>query len=199
MKVFVAGATGALGRQLVPAAGGARARGRGHDPRAESKQDLLRELGARPVVADALDPDAVARAVAEAEPEVIVHQLTAISGDARPAPLRPRLRADQPAAHRGHRPPARRRPRRRRRSASSPRAYAGWPYARTGGPVKTEDDPLDPDPPGADAQRRSTAIRHLEAGGDRRRLDRGDRAALRRLLRARHVARPRAERRAWSR
>ena len=46
--------------------------------RSESKQDLLRGLGARPVVADALDPDAVARAVAEAEPDVIVHQLTAI-------------------------------------------------------------------------------------------------------------------------
>jgi hypothetical protein len=40
----------------------------------------LRALGARPVVADALDPDAVASMVAEAEPEVIVHQLTALSG-----------------------------------------------------------------------------------------------------------------------
>ena len=48
--------------------------------RSASKQDLVRSLGARPVVADALDPDAVARAVASAEPEVIVHQLTALSG-----------------------------------------------------------------------------------------------------------------------
>ena len=40
----------------------------------------MRSLGARPAVADALDPDAVAQAVAEAEPEVIVHQLTALSG-----------------------------------------------------------------------------------------------------------------------
>jgi hypothetical protein len=46
-----------------------------------SKQDLMRSLGARPVVADALDPDAVAQAVASAEPEVIVHQLTALSGE----------------------------------------------------------------------------------------------------------------------
>jgi nucleoside-diphosphate-sugar epimerase len=48
--------------------------------RSASKQDLLRGLGARPVVADALDPEAVAQAVASAEPEVIVHQLTALSG-----------------------------------------------------------------------------------------------------------------------
>jgi nucleoside-diphosphate-sugar epimerase len=79
MKVFVAGATGALGRQLVP-----QLVARGHEvvgmTRTASKQDGLRALGARPVVADALDPDAVAQAVASAEPEVIVHQLTALSG-----------------------------------------------------------------------------------------------------------------------
>ena len=48
--------------------------------RTESKQELVRSLGAHPVVAEALDPDAVAQAVASAEPEVIVHQLTALSG-----------------------------------------------------------------------------------------------------------------------
>jgi nucleoside-diphosphate-sugar epimerase len=78
MKVFVAGATGALGKQLVP-----RLVSRGHEvvgmTRTPSKTDLLRSLGARPVVADALDPDAVGRAVSEAEPDVIVHQLTALS------------------------------------------------------------------------------------------------------------------------
>ena len=41
-------------------------------------------------------------------------------------------------------------------------SYAGWPYARSGGPVKTEEDPLDPAPAGRDARARSTAIRHLE-------------------------------------
>jgi nucleoside-diphosphate-sugar epimerase len=79
MNVFVAGATGALGRALVP-----QLVARGHAvvgmTRSASNQDLVRSLGARPVVADALDPDAVARAVAAAEPDVIVHQLTALSG-----------------------------------------------------------------------------------------------------------------------
>jgi hypothetical protein len=80
MKVFVAGATGVLGRELVP-----RLVARGHEvagmTRSASKRDLVRSLGARPVVADALDPDAVAQAVASAEPEVMVHQLTALSGE----------------------------------------------------------------------------------------------------------------------
>src|ERR671918_260987 len=80
MKVFVAGATGALGRQLVP-----RLVANGHDvvgmTRSPEKRDLVRSLGATPAVADALDPDAVAGAVADAEPEVIVHQLTALGGD----------------------------------------------------------------------------------------------------------------------
>src|SRR4051812_44095245 len=79
MKVLVAGATGALGKQLLPRLVTGR-----HDvfgiTRSASKQDDLRALGARPIVADALDPDQVARAVAEAEPDVIVHELTALSG-----------------------------------------------------------------------------------------------------------------------
>jgi 2-alkyl-3-oxoalkanoate reductase len=79
MKVFVAGASGALGRQLVP-----RLVANGHDvtgmTRNQYKRDLVRSLGARPAVADALDPDAVAQAVAAAEPEVIVHELTGLSG-----------------------------------------------------------------------------------------------------------------------
>jgi nucleoside-diphosphate-sugar epimerase len=77
MRVFVAGATGAIGRQLVP-----RLVEAGHEvhgmTRSESKQAMLFELGAVPVVADALDPDQVAEAVGRAKPDVIVHQLTAI-------------------------------------------------------------------------------------------------------------------------
>src|SRR3954468_4810251 len=79
MKVFVAGATGVLGRALV-----SQLVARGHEvvgmTRSASKQDLIRSAGARPVVADALNPDAVAQAVASSGPEVIVHELTALSG-----------------------------------------------------------------------------------------------------------------------
>jgi nucleoside-diphosphate-sugar epimerase len=77
MRVFVAGATGAIGAQLVP-----RLVAAGHEvhgmTRSEAKQDLLYELGAVPVVADVLDADQVAEAVGHARPDVIVHQLTAI-------------------------------------------------------------------------------------------------------------------------
>src|SRR5215831_10985045 len=77
MRVFLAGATGAIGRQLVP-----RLVAAGHEvhgmTRSESKQVMLDELGAVPVVADAFDADQVADAVGRAKPDVIVHQLTAI-------------------------------------------------------------------------------------------------------------------------
>jgi nucleoside-diphosphate-sugar epimerase len=79
VKVFVAGATGVRGRGLV-----ARLVARGHEvvglTGTVSKQDLVRSLGAGPVVVDALVPDAVAEAVASAGPGVVVHQLTALSG-----------------------------------------------------------------------------------------------------------------------
>jgi nucleoside-diphosphate-sugar epimerase len=79
MRVFVAGATGAIGRQLVP-----RLVAAGHEvhgmTRSESKRRLVRDMGAVPVVADALDAEQVAAAVARVRPDVIVHQLTAIPG-----------------------------------------------------------------------------------------------------------------------
>jgi nucleoside-diphosphate-sugar epimerase len=152
MKVFVAGATGALGRELVP-----QLVARGHEvvgmTRTASKQGGLRALGARPVVADALDPDAVAQAVASAEPEVIVHQLTALSGktsirDARhpersaAATMTNRLRTEAT----DHLLAAGRAVGARRFVAQS---FGAFRWARTGGPVQTEADPLDPDPPGA--------------------------------------------------
>jgi 2-alkyl-3-oxoalkanoate reductase len=151
MKIFVAGATGALGRVLVP-----QLVARGHEvvgmTRSESKQDLVRSLGARPVVADALDPDAVAQAVASAEPEAIVHELTSLSGpmsmrDARHperfegAIMTNRLRTEATdhllAAGRGVGA--------RRFVAQS---FGAFRFARSGGPVQTEADPLDPDAPG---------------------------------------------------
>ena len=152
MKVFVAGATGVLGRALVPLLVA-----RGHEvvgmTRNASKQDQLRSLGARPVVADALDPDAVAQAVASAEPEVIVHQLTALSGkmsvkDMRHperSPLatmtnRLRTEATDHLLAAGFAVGARR---------FVAQSFAAFRWARTGGPVQTESDPLDPDPPAA--------------------------------------------------
>jgi nucleoside-diphosphate-sugar epimerase len=150
MKVFVAGATGVLGRVLVP-----QLVARGHAvvgmTRSESKQDLVRSLGACPVVADALDPDAVAEAVASAEPEVIVHQLTALSGpmsvrDARHperfigAIMTNRLRTEGT----DHLLAAGRAVGARRVVAQS---FGAFRWARTSGSVLTESDPLDPNPP----------------------------------------------------
>jgi nucleoside-diphosphate-sugar epimerase len=128
--------------------------------RSAEKQDLVRSLGARPVVADALDPEQVARAVAEAEPDVIVHQLTALSGDfdmrklERFFALTNRLRTEGT----DHLLAAGRAVGVKRFVAQS---YAGWPGARTGGPVKTEDDPLDPNPPEA-LRATLDAIHYLE-------------------------------------
>src|SRR4051812_38180826 len=159
MKIFVAGATGAIGRLLVP-----QLVARGHDvvgmTRSASKADLVRSLGARPAVADALDPDAVARAVASAEPEVIVHQLTALSAEFdmrridRFFETTNRLRTEGT----DHLLAAGRAVGARRFVAQS---FAGWPAARTGGPVKGEDAPLDPHPP-ARLRGMLDAIRHLE-------------------------------------
>jgi nucleoside-diphosphate-sugar epimerase len=159
MKVFVAGATGALGRVLLPqlVAGGHEVVGLTRTP---PKQDLIRGLGARPAVADALDPDAVARAVGEAEPEVIVHQLTALSASLdmrhieRDFAETNRLRTEGT----DHLLAAGRAVGVRRFVAQS---FAGWPFARTGGPVKDESDPLDPTPPAA-LRTTLEAIRHLE-------------------------------------
>jgi 2-alkyl-3-oxoalkanoate reductase len=150
MKVFVAGATGVVGRALVP-----RLVARGHEvvgmTKSPSKQDLVRNLGARPVVTDALDREAVAKAVASAEPEVIVHQLTALSEpvslrDARhpdrshAATMTNRLRTEGT----DHLLAAGRAVGARRFVAQG---FAAFRFARTGGPVLTEADPLDRDPP----------------------------------------------------
>jgi nucleoside-diphosphate-sugar epimerase len=159
MKVFVAGATGALGRVLVPqlVASGHEVVGMTRTP---SKQDFVRGLGARPAIADALDPDAVARAVAEAKPDVMVHQLTALSGSLdlrhieRTFAETNRLRTEGT----DHLLAAGRAVGVRRFVAQS---FAGWPSARTGGPVKDESAPLDPTPPAA-LRTSLEAIRHLE-------------------------------------
>ena len=138
---------------------------RGHElfgmTRSESKREHLRSMGATPVVADALDPDAVATAVAESDPEVIVHQLTALSSSIdmrhldRDLELTNRLRTDGT----DHLLAAGRAIGIKRFVAQS---SAGCPFARSGGRVKSEDDPLDPAPPHG-MRRALEAIRHLEA------------------------------------
>jgi nucleoside-diphosphate-sugar epimerase len=158
MRIFVAGATGAVGKRLVPLLVAI-----GHEvsgtTRSADKASLLRAGGAEPVVVDALDRDAVMAAVRNASPEVVVHQLTALPGlpgrnfDQAFA-LTNRLRTEgldyllDGARAAGA----------RRVIAQS---YAGWPYAREGGPVKTEEDPLDPHPR-ASMRETLAAIHHVE-------------------------------------
>jgi 2-alkyl-3-oxoalkanoate reductase len=159
MRVFVAGGTGALGRRLVP-----RLVARGHEvtatTRSASKAGELRALGGRPIVVDGLDGVAVGRAVAGARPEAVVHQMTALAGAAdlrhfdhwfattnelRTAGTRHLLAAARASGV----------------EKVVAQSYIGWNASRTGGPVTSEDDPLDPEP--AKAQRESmAAIRYLE-------------------------------------
>jgi nucleoside-diphosphate-sugar epimerase len=159
MRILLAGATGAIGQRLVPML-----LDEGHEvvamTRSPAKAGHLRAMGALPVVADALDRDAIMGAVMGAEPDVIVHQLTALTGATdmkhfdRVFATTNRLRTE------GTRNllDAARAAGTRRLIAQS---YTGWPFAREGGPVKDEDAPLDPAPPAA--QRESlAAIRALE-------------------------------------
>src|SRR4051794_36396268 len=159
MRVFVAGATGAIGRRLVP-----KLVERGHEVVATTsrreKVDGLWALGATPVILDGLDGAAVGAAVASAEPAAIVHQMTALAGRsdlrrfdrwfARTNELRTRGTEHLLAAA---------------RVAGVDRfvaqSYTGWTNDDRGGPIKSEADALDPDP--LAAQRESlAAIRFLE-------------------------------------
>jgi nucleoside-diphosphate-sugar epimerase len=160
MRVFVAGATGALGARLVP-----QLVERGHEvigtTRSAEKTDRLVALGAEPVVLDVLDRAAVRDAVRTASPDAIVHQATALAGASdvrhfdRSFEQTNRLRTEGTDALLEA-----------AREAGVGRfvaqSYAGWPYARTGGPVKTEEDPLDPSPV-PDMRQTLRAIEHLEA------------------------------------
>ena len=162
--------------------------------RTPAKQALIDRLGARPVVADGLDPEAVAQAVAEAEPEVVVNQLTAIDTTKfsrsidKMFTLTNRLRTEGT----DHLLAAARAVGARRFVAQS---FAGWPYEPTGGPVKSEDDPLQASPPKTVSQglRRHPACR---GGGYRGRGHRRAGPALRRVLRPRDLDRPQSRRRA---
>lgn len=157
--MLVAGATGAVGRTLVH-----QLVQRGHEvvgsSRSAESGDGLRALGAEPIVLDVLDSTAVREAVATAQPDAIVHEATALSGKSdykhfdtsfaetnrlRTAGTDALLAAARTAGvHR-----------------VLVQSYAGWPYAREGGPVKTEEDPLDPAPVSA-MRETLQAIEHLE-------------------------------------
>jgi nucleoside-diphosphate-sugar epimerase len=157
MRVLVVGATGAVGRQLVPQLLAA-----GHEVVATSRSAARAASlpGAEPMALDVLDGAAVGEAVASAEPEVIIYESTAIPAEFSLRKFGQAFAATNmlrtvgldhllAAAH----------------AQGVPRfiaqSYAGWPNIRAGGPVKTEEDPLDPQPPAA--QRPTLdAIRHLE-------------------------------------
>jgi nucleoside-diphosphate-sugar epimerase len=159
MRVFVAGATGALGRHLVPMLVAA-----GHEvtatTRTPGKVAQVREAGAEPVVLDGLDREAVIAAVRAAGPEVIVHQMTALAG------MRSLRKPDQMFAATNEL---------RTRGtdnllvaaarAGTRRVVAqsnGSVYERSGGPVKTEEDPLASRPPSPSAARSLAAIRRVD-------------------------------------
>jgi nucleoside-diphosphate-sugar epimerase len=159
MRVFVAGASGAVGSRLVP-----QLVERGHEvvgtTRSAAKAGKLAELGAEPVVLDLLDPNAVLAAVRSARPDGIVHEATALAGLSdlkhfdRSFAVTNRLRTEGTDALLAA-----------AQDVGADRfvaqSFAGWPYARVDGRVKSEDDPLDPNP--VPAMRGSlAAIRHLE-------------------------------------
>src|SRR4051812_49604509 len=171
VRVFLAGGTGVIGRRLVP-----RLVARGHQVTATAtsaaKFGLLGQLGADAVVMDGLDAVSVGEAVAEARPDAIVHQMTAISPTHAGKPdlkhmdrwfaTTNRLRTEgtdhllAAAEATGV-------------SHFVAQSYASWNGLRQGGWVKTEDDPLDSHA-GTAAHAGMEAIRHvedavLEAGG----------------------------------
>jgi len=167
MRVFVAGASGAIGSRLVP-----QLIAHGHEVigtfRSPANAERVRALGAQPVALDLLDAPAVRRAVLDAGPEAIIHQATALAdvrfGRSLDRAFGPtnRLRTEGTDALLA----AAREAGVRRFVAQS---FASYRYAREGGPVKTEEDPLDPHPP-ATAIQTNAAMRHLdeavtEAGG----------------------------------
>jgi nucleoside-diphosphate-sugar epimerase len=159
MRVLLIGASGAIGTRLVP-----QLRQRGHEvtgsSRSPGQAGRLRALGAEPIVLDVLDVTAVREAVAAARPDAIIYQATALAGvglgrnlDRSFAPTN-RLRTEGTGIVLA----AARDAGVRRIIAQS---FAPYRYAREGGPVKTEDDPLDPAPPKT-ARQSTNAMSHVD-------------------------------------
>jgi 2-alkyl-3-oxoalkanoate reductase len=159
MRVMVVGASGAIGTRLVP-----QLTGRGHEVigtfRSPGGAERVRALGARPAALDLLDPGAVRQAVLETRPEAIIHQATALAGRGFSRKLdrtfaeTNRLRTEGTDALLAA-----------AREAGTHRfiaqSFAPYRYARQGGMVKTEDDPLDPAPP-AGAHQTNAAMAYLD-------------------------------------
>jgi 2-alkyl-3-oxoalkanoate reductase len=160
MKVLIAGGSGAIGRRLIP-----ELIAQGHDvtalTRSERRKAGLEELGARALIADALDGPAVMSAVTGAEPEVVIAQLTALTGVTnlrrfdKVFALTNRLRTEGT----DHLLASAKAAGARRFIVQS---YGNWNFARTGGPAKTEEDAFDPSPPKTQIESMA-ALRHLEA------------------------------------
>ncbi len=159
MKVFVAGATGAVGKPLVALLLAA-----GHEvigmTRSERGAAQVRAQGAQAVIADALDRDAVTRAVRETTPDALIHELTSLANLKdfkrfdRDFAVTNRLRTEatdylmEGARVAGV----------RRVIAQS---YGGWIYAPTGNALKTEEDAITTNPP-AEQTQSLAAIEYLE-------------------------------------
>ncbi|MEU9843548.1 NAD(P)-dependent oxidoreductase [Actinomadura sp. NPDC048032] len=158
MRVFVTGATGALGRHLVPGLIAA-----GHQvtaaTRSPARAAVLRGTGAEPVVLDGLDRDAVVAAVRAAAPDVIVHQMTAL------ADMRSLRRVDRVfAATNELRTRGTDNLLEAADAAGVRRVVAqghNFLYGQSGGPVKTEDDPVETRPVPS-AERTVAAIRYVD-------------------------------------
>jgi nucleoside-diphosphate-sugar epimerase len=159
MRVFVAGASGALGSRLVPQLIDA-----GHEVigthRMQQSADLVRKLGATPVMLDLRDTTAVRRRVVEAKPDAIVHQATALADAKWGRNFDQTFAATNELRTKGTDAllAAAWEVGTRRFIAQS---FASYRYLREGGPVKTEDDPLDPNPP-ANARESFAAMAHLD-------------------------------------
>jgi 2-alkyl-3-oxoalkanoate reductase len=157
MRVLVIGSSGVIGTRLVP-----QLKKAGHEvigtSRSEAKADQLRALGAEHVALDALDPEAVSRTFATIRPDAVIHEATALADVSdlrhfdRSFAQTNRLRTEgvdimlAAAREAGV-------------SRIVVQSYASHRYARVGGQVKTEEDPLDPIPPHPESV---AAMAHLE-------------------------------------
>lgn len=159
MRVFVAGASGAIGARLVP-----QLIARGHEVvgtfHTAGKAGQVRALGAEPVMLDLLDAAAVRAAVLQARPDAIIHEATALANMGMSRNLDRSFAATNKLRTEGTDALLT-----AARDAGVSRfvaqSFAPYRYAREGGPVKSEDDPLDPDPP-AMARQTNAAMSHLD-------------------------------------